>query len=168
MTRTPSLAGAFRTLPAILATVLALALPAAASATEPTHQTQQLTRDLGVIGRCAGFDVAAIFFPTRTVTTFFNKDGLPIRRMVHAEVPGVITNAATGASLPAFGVRNISVDLITGETASTGTNVHVVVPGQGTVDIGAGRVVIDASGDVVQAAGRLDGAITPELCAALA
>jgi hypothetical protein len=39
-----------------------------------------------------------------------------------------VTNAVTGKSLPTIGVRNITTDLLTGETKSTATNVHIVVP----------------------------------------
>ena len=142
--------------------------PAYAFAIPPTVETVTLHRDLGVVGSCPGFDVTATFDPTRRITTFYNAEGTPIREQVHAEVPGTVTNAVTGKSLPTIGVRNITTDLLTGETRSTATNVHVVVPGQGTVQLAAGLFEIDGDGNLVKEVGRQDPPVTPALCAALA
>jgi hypothetical protein len=58
--------------------------------------------------------------------------------------------------------------LLTGATKSTATNVHIVVPGQGTVQLAAGLFVIDEDGHLVKEVGRQDPPVTPPLCAALA
>ena len=147
--------------------VLALS-PTYAFAIPPTVETVTLHRDFGVIGSCPGFDVTATFDPTRRITTFYNAEGTPIRQQIHAEVPGTVTNADTGKSLPTTGVRNITTNLLTGETMSTATNVHVVVPGQGTVQLAAGLSQIDGEGNLVKEVGRQDPPVTPALCAALA
>ena len=160
--------GTIRYLPAMLLALLAIALPASAAATQPTREVAEFTRDFGVVGSCDGFAVTLTLFVTRTVTTFYDQDGTPIRQEAHAEVPGVLTNTVTGTSLPVFGLRHVSIDLVTGEVTSTGTGFHVVVPGQGTISLGAGRFVLDASGNLVQASGRQDPPVTPEVCAALA
>jgi len=122
----------------------------------------------GVVGSCPGFDVTATFDTTRRITTFYNAEGTPIRQQIHAEVPGTVTNAVTGKSLPTIGVRNITTDLSTGEMKSTATNVHIVVPGQGTVQLAAGLFEIDGDGNLVKEVGRQDPPVTPALCAALA
>jgi hypothetical protein len=83
-------------------------------------------------------------------------------------IPGTVTNAVTGKSLPTTGVRNITVDLVTGEFKSTATNTHVIVPGQGTVQLAAGLVEIDGDGNLVKEVGRQDPPVTSALCAALA
>ena len=143
-------------------------LPTSAFAVPPTVETVTLHRDLGVVGSCPGFDVTATFDPTRRITTFYNAEGIPIRQQIHAEVPGTVTNAVTGKSLTTTGVRNITIDLLTGETKSTATNVHVVVPGQGTVQLAAGLIEIDGDGNLVTEVGRQDPPVTPALCDALA
>ena len=61
----------------------------------------------------------------------------------------------------------IALDLITGERKSTGSNVHVVVPGEGTVQLAAGMFRIDENGDLVREVGRQDPPVTPALCEAL-
>jgi hypothetical protein len=147
--------------------VLALS-PASALAVPPTVETITLHRDLGVVGSCPGFDVTATFDPTRRITTFYNAEGIPIRQQIHAEIPGTVTNSVTGKSLVTTGVRNITIDLLTGETKSTATNVHVIVPGAGTVQLAAGLLVIDGDGNLVTEVGRQDPPVTPALCDALA
>jgi hypothetical protein len=117
---------------------------------------------------CPGFDVTATFDPTRRITTFYDAEGTRIRQQIHVVVPGTVTNAVTGKSLPTTGVRNITVDLVTGEFKSTATNTHVIVPGQGTVQLAAGLLQIVADGNLVKEVGRQDPPVTSALCAALA
>jgi hypothetical protein len=142
--------------------------PISASAVAPTVETVTLHRDFGVVGSCPGFDVTATFDPIRRITTFYNAEGEPIRQQIHVEIPGTVTNSVTGKTLTTTGVRNITVDLLTGEVKSTATNVHVIVPGQGTVQLAAGLIQLDASGNLVKEVGRADPPVTPELCEALA
>jgi len=146
--------------------VLALS-PSSALAVAPTVETVTLHRDFGIVGSCPGFDVTATFDPTRRITTFYDAEGNPIRRQVHAEVPGTVTNSVSGESLRTTGVRNITTDLLTGEVKSTGTNVHIIVPGQGTVQLAAG-LSLDVNGNLVKQVGRQDPPVTPALCEALA
>jgi hypothetical protein len=147
--------------------VLALS-PSLALAVAPTVETVTLHRDFGVVGSCPGFDVTATFDPTRRITTFYDAEGIPIRQQIHAEVPGTVTNAVTGKTLPTTGVRNITVDLLTGEVKSTATNTHVIVPGQGTVHLASGLSELDANDNLVKQVGRQDPPVTPALCEALA
>ena len=142
--------------------------PTSASAIPPTVETISRHLDFGVVGSCSGFDVTATFDATRRVTTFYNSEGIPIRQQIHVEVPGTVTNLATGKMLTTTGVRNITRDLLTGEVKSTATNAHVIVPGQGTVQLGAGLFELDAAGNLVKEVGRADPPVTPALCEALA
>jgi hypothetical protein len=123
--------------------------------------------DFGVVGSCDGFDVSAAFDPTRRITTYYDSDGMPIREQIHAEIPGIYTNLGSGATLATTGLRNITRDLVTGEFTSTGSNVHVVVPGQGSVLLASGFFSVDESGNVREV-GRQDPPLTDALCAALA
>jgi hypothetical protein len=79
-----------------------------------------------------------------------------------------VTNSVTGKSLRTTGVRNMTFDLLTGEVKSTSTNVHVIVPGQGTVQLAAGLSELDANDNLVKQVGRQDPPVTPALCEALA
>jgi hypothetical protein len=148
--------------------VLLALSPGSASAVPPTVETVTLHRDAGVVGSCPGFDVTATYDPTRRITTFYNAEGDAIRQQIHAEIPGTVTNKVTGKTLATTGVRNITVDLLTGEIKTTATNVHVIVPGQGTVQLAAGLFEFDAAGNLVKEVGRQDPPVTPALCDALA
>ncbi len=65
-----------------------------------------------------------------------------------------------------IGVRNIFYDLTNGTVKSNATNVHVVVPGMGTVMLAAG-MFISENGEIVKTVGRQDPPVPPELCQAL-
>jgi hypothetical protein len=157
-----------RTSLTILATTALLAAAGAqgAAAAQPTRETVQAHPQFEV-GECSGDTILAAFDVTRVVTTWYDDAGNPIRRMVHADIPGTLTNLTTGTTLQTIGVRILQFDLVAGVSTSTGTNVHVVLPGQGTLELGAGRVVVDDQGDIVVEHGRLDEDLTPELCTAL-
>jgi len=144
-----------------------LGLTGMAAAMSPTVETVTVHRHFVFAGACGTFSVIADFDAERRVTTFYDQDGNPIKLVIHAKTPGTITNSVTGKSLPAFGERVITTDLITAAVSSTGTNVHVVVPGMGTVELGAGHTGIDDNGEPF-ADGRLDPPASAELCAALA
>jgi hypothetical protein len=141
--------------------------PTTASAVAPKVETQTVHVDAGVVRSCPGFDVTATFEATRRITTFYDAAGTPIRQHVHGEIPGTVTNSVSGKSLPTKGIRNITRDLITGEVQSTGTNVHVVVPGRGTVMLASGLFRIDEEGNLAREVGRQDEPVTPALCEAL-
>jgi hypothetical protein len=145
-----------------------LAAPAVAAADSgpPTIQDESFQRSF-VVGQCDGADILATFDITRRVITFLDGDGNPARRIRIAAIPGTLTNLETGATLHTTGVRVIFDDFGTGTFTSTGTNVHVVVPGEGTLALGAGRLVLDAEGNVVLETGRQDAGLTEAVCAAL-
>lgn len=142
-----------------------LVLAASAAATQPTVEFQTLHRQF--VDSCGDFDMISDFYPERRITTFYDQDGTPIKRVLHAKVPGTITNSVTGKSLPVFGERVITTDLVTDAVSSTGTSAHVVVPGMGTVLLDAGHSGIDENGEPF-AEGRLDQVPTAAVCEALA
>ena len=148
--------------------LLALAVASPAAAVAPTSVRVEVVRTF-IAGECPGFEVLGEFHIVRTETTFHDAAGTPLRRITHVSLAGSrLINATTGTWLAAGGVRIITIDLVNGGSTSTGTNVHVVVRGTGTVDISAGRFAQNAEGDIVFEAGRMDGPITDALCAALA
>jgi len=149
-----------------LALASTLALAPRASADSPIFESQQLVRVL--VTSCPSFDVIGEFHVVRSITTFVDADGLPIRRVIHGSFDGSrLINASSGEWVPADGVRVITFDLLNGGLTSTGTNVHVVLPGEGTLQLGAGRFELDATGHLIFEAGRLDPPTTDALCAAL-
>ena len=136
------------------------------AATSPTIVEVQLVRIL--TNTCPGFLIQATFHVDRRVTTFYDADGTAIRQTIHADLAGSFTqNVSTGYSIPIIGVRYIETNLLTGEVKSTGTNAHVLLPGLGTIQIGAGQTIMDG-GQLVFDAGRLDPGGSPALCEALA
>jgi hypothetical protein len=151
---------------ALAAALVTLTSVQSAAATEPTRETVHANPQFD-IGECSGDTIHASFDATRVVTTWYDDAGNPVRRLVHGDIPGTLTNVSTGMTLQTIGVRIIRIDLITGVSTSTGTNVHVVLPGEGTLRIGAGRSVIDHQGNIVSESGRLDAELPPELCAVL-
>ncbi len=158
-----------RRLPVMTGLVLAstLAFAPAASADSPIFESQQLIRI--IVTSCPSFDVIGEFHVVRRITTFVDADGQPIRRVIHGSTDGSrLINASTGDWVPVGGVRVITFDLVNGGFTSTGTNAHVVLPGEGTILLGAGRFAFDATGQLIFEAGRLDPPITEALCAALA
>ncbi len=153
---------------AITSAVLTLVASAAATAfaTSPTVVDQTIHRV--VLSPCPGFTIQATFDFVRRVTTFYDADGAPIRQTIHADLAGSYTqNATTGYALPIIGTRYIETDLLTGVVRSTGTNAHILAPGTGTIQLGAGQILTDG-GEVLLAAGRLDPGGSPALCEALA
>ena len=148
------------------AALVTLADAQAAAAAEPTREIVHANPQFD-IGECSGDTIHASFDVTRVVTTFYDDAGNPVRRIVHGDIPGTLTNLSTGTTLQTIGVRVLRFDLVNGGSTSTGTNVHVVLPGEGTLQLVAGRFVVNDQGDVVTEHGRLDEELPPELCAAL-
>jgi hypothetical protein len=143
---------------------LAAAAPVAADA--PTTVEEQFTRVLN--NHCPDFAIRSTFFVDRRVTTFYDADGTPIRRVTYGFFPGQVQNLSTGYTLPSYNVRIIDQDLVTGVSKSTGTNVRVYEPRGGTIQLTAGIQEFDASGALIFSGGRLDVPPTAALCAALA
>jgi hypothetical protein len=139
-----------------------------AAAMEPTHQRFEVTRH-GTFVTCSGFDVIGDFSVERDDVTFFDSSGTPIKMVIHAHFVGTLANSVTGKSLSDDGNRIITFDLPNNTVTNTGLNLKVVVPGQGIIVIDAGRIVIDAAGNITSEAGPHDlenNALQP-LCSAL-
>jgi hypothetical protein len=148
------------------AAALASALAAPTMALSPTTVEEHFTRVLP--NHCPDFAIASIFYVDRRVETFYDAGGRAIRQVIYGVFPGEVHNLATGYSLPAENVRIVTVDLLTGESMSRGTNVRVSLPGGGTIQLTSGLQIRDASGAFLLEEGRLDQPPTPALCQALA
>lgn len=146
---------------------IALALPAAAAAVEPTRETVQLTNRL--TSTCPNGDViVGVFDLTQERTTFYDSEGQPVRQLWVVKLEGTTTNLSTGESVPNFGLRVFHRDLVTGEIFTTGSNVIIQLPGGGVAIAFAGRLVFDAQGRLIEHNGPDADRELAERCAALA
>jgi hypothetical protein len=99
------------------------------------------------------FPFLEVFDGRVTITTFFDDQGNPIRIQFHLPFHGTLTNEATGESVSADQVLQLTVDLEEGTESDVGLRFRVVFPGLGIVLLDAGKVVFDADGNVAFAAG---------------
>lgn len=144
----------------------ALAVTATAAALEPTHETLNVTT-ITPVPCASGVTLIGDFDVTREITTFYDADGTAVRQLWVASFEGTTTNPQTGASLPNRGVRIFHRDLVTGELFTTGTNVVTKLPGGGVAIGGAGRLVFDSAGRLVEHNGPESSEERAQLCAAL-
>jgi hypothetical protein len=124
----------------------AAAVPAAATATAPVFDRGTVQRAFDDFYVCDGFNVIGEFSIQRTRMSFFDRDGNEIRSVIHRDFVGTFTNSVTGASLPLKGHDTITF-YPDGSVVITGNALHVVVPGEGTVLLIAGRFAFDAEGN---------------------
>jgi hypothetical protein len=99
---------------------------------------------------CAPFRLLGVFNVTREITTFYDDEGQPVRQLWVASFEGRWTNPLTGASLPNRGIRVFHRDLVTGEFFTTGSDVVTKLPDGGVAIGGAGRLVFDAQGRLIE------------------
>ena len=140
--------------------LLALALPAVFAATAaaetPTIVEQSLHRSIPNFISCPDFTVAGEFDINRTLFTFTDNAGTPIRQVIHVHFVGTLTNTSIRKSIPDEGNQIVTTDLVTG-TSTTDGRVRVnTVPGEGAILFQVGRVVRDAAGNVIFFAGQND------------
>jgi hypothetical protein len=148
------------------ALALPLALAAPAAAVEPTRETLHVTT-ITPVPCASGVTLIGVFNVTREITTFYDGDGNAVRQLWVASFEGTTTNPQTGQSLPNTGVRVFHRDLLTGELFTTGTNVVTKVPDGGVAIGGAGRLVFDSAGRLVEHNGPDTAEERAQLCAAL-
>jgi hypothetical protein len=143
-----------------LALAVALVVPGAfaavAAADSPTIEQQALHRSIPNFIQCAGFTVAGEFDVDRTVMTFVDQNGTPIRQVIHVHFVGTLTNTLTGKSIPDAGNQIATIDLVTGTNTVDGRVRVDTVPGEGAILFQVGRVVRDAAGNVIFFAGQND------------
>ena len=102
-------------------------------------------------------------------TTFFDRDGTPIRQLVRSK-DFTETYSANGLSLTnkSTGSAVVTIDPTTGEIIITGrgNSRHLIVPGIGPVLAQAGHFLIDGNGNLIDFSG-LNIPAGSEFCAAL-
>ena len=151
----------------ILVSLIApFAVPATATAAEPSRETLQVT-SVTPVPCTSGVTLIGVFEVTREITTFYDDDGTAVRQLWVASFEGTTTNPQTGQSLPNRGIRVFHRDLVTGELFTTGTNVVTKLPDGGVAIGGAGRLVFDTAGRLVEHNGPESSEERAQLCAAL-
>ena len=106
---------------------------------------------------------------TFVATTFFDRDGTPIRQLIRSK-DFTETYSANGRSLTTKSTNSvlITIDATTGEIILTGrgNQRHLIVPGVGPVLAQAGHFLIDGNGNLIDVSG-LNIPAGSEFCAAL-
>jgi hypothetical protein len=127
-----------------------IALPGVAAATQPTFDTQVLQRHIEGFDSCGTFDITADFDLTRDITTFYDQNGVAVKRIVHAHGTGTFSTDVSDVTLPVEVNRQFHFDLTDGSSLfTTGFNTKIRLPDGGFALIGAGRMVFDSNGDLV-------------------
>jgi hypothetical protein len=155
--------------------VLGLIFVGAASADAPTVIEESFKVFLNPYVDCGSFVVTSEGDVTRRITTFYNSDGTPIRRVFHISVDGTMTNSVTGTSLSLTREGTVTLDLVDGSMVTAGQRTRTVAPGEGIVLQDMGIIVREGGVIVFQAGPRDfldyqlgDATGVQDLCAALA
>jgi hypothetical protein len=143
-----------------------LVVPATAAAIEPTRETVKFTT-IAPRPCPSGVTLVGIFNVTHDSTTFYDNDGAPVRELEVISFEATTINPLTGQSLPGSGMRIVHSDLVTGEFFTTGNNVVTKLPDGGVAIGGAGRLVFDAQGRLIEHDGPDADTERQQLCAAL-
>jgi hypothetical protein len=125
-----------------------------ASATAPQVEESQFVTVHELFADCGDFQIYADGAGSVRITTYFNREGDPIRVHLQGLYNGTLTNSVTGKSILDSPSRaNATFDLIAGTQTNVGAYWTVTVPGVGAVLIQAGRLVFDGDGPPVFIAG---------------
>jgi hypothetical protein len=159
----------------VLAVAAIMAVMAASSAAAAPPEIEGPFHDEGTVvfadqSACGDFQILDRYVFDFTFTTFFDKDGNPVRAIEQVYGTDTFINSVTGKEIAAPFHNTVHIDLTTGFGSLTGVVYRATVPGAGVVFLDAGRIVSNQDFSVVtfQAGphqffdGDLDG-----LCAAL-
>lgn len=138
--------------------VVAVAAATPASATPPEIVTHI---DEGLFGlpdiNCGTFTLDYTLMSERvTEATHFDASGTPVRVQLTVNVVGTFTNTATGERFRDHGAHLVQIDATSGALTQSGlVFIYHRHPG-GLVFLDAGRIILDAEGNVVFKAGPDD------------
>jgi hypothetical protein len=157
-----------RRLAVLVACALGMLPVASAGATPPTVEVAPF-HEVEVVpaGEVCAFEVVIHHDGTFVTTTYYDRDGTPIRQLIRFGEHFTETYSANGRSLTTISISPAHVDLSTETTTATGNQRHVTVPGVGVVYATAGRyVIVTGTGELLAFSG-LDVPPGDEICAAL-
>ena len=154
---------------ALASTWAVTALAAApAVATPPTVEVEPFHLvEVVPAGEACAFDVTIEHDGSMVTTTYYDRDGTPIRRLIRWGEHFTETYSANGRSLTTISISPVHVDVATGQATATGNQRHVTVPGMGVVYATAGHYFFVLGTGEVLAFSGLDVPPGDELCAAL-
>jgi hypothetical protein len=134
--------------------VLGLAIMASpAGAIEPRTSTFADSTSF-VIDDICEFPIEINLQVQGTARLFFDRSGNAVREDVHVSYQGTWTNRDSGKSVIEHETVNFRNDPITGAFEVVGLNWHFSLPSGRTVVIDAGRLILDAEGNIVFEAGK--------------
>src|SRR5829696_5990250 len=120
----------------VAASGAALAGAPPAGASPPTTTVEQRHVKLPH-GDCGSFALIFEADVTRNVTTFYDRDGVPVRDVLVRRSDGTVSNSVTGKSLPPTGVwrvtRYYADGQLTGRVTQAGRTYLIAVPGLGEI-----------------------------------
>lgn len=130
----------------IVGTLISLS-PRSAAAQKPFVEEFAFTDDGQPVGDCGDFLILAEGAGTGKLTTYFDRNGEPVRLLFQGRYRGTLTNSVTGFQMTDDpSVANIFVDLTTNFQTNVGSFYNITLPGQGTVLFEAGRIVFGEGG----------------------
>ncbi len=97
---------------------------------------------------CGSFTINEDYFQDGRVTDFFDKAGNPINELVKVDENRILTNLATGFTVKAPGHFSFTIDLQAGVIQQVGLVDRITIPGRGVVVLDAGKLIVDADGNV--------------------
>jgi hypothetical protein len=144
----------------VATTLVVLALAGPASAIPPT--SEELDPDMGdvlLVENCVvggeTFDIRDDFEGHTTATTFYDRNGDPVRIRFFSEYVDRFYNSVTGKEYTATTATTIDfVDPETGQLEAHGLIYHLTVPGAGVVLLDAGTLIRTAEGELVFESGQ--------------
>lgn len=126
----------------VLAAILVLVAFTTAFAVPPVHETKRYVGSWAPID-CTGFQVVAAYTVDVRSTTFFDKDGNPIRAQVHVPLTWTLTNSKDDRVLTHTNNYMRISNLKEGLHTYVGVLWHLTIPGRGVVILDAGRLIVD-------------------------
>jgi hypothetical protein len=143
-----------------VAAVVSVLAPTAA-ATTPAHSHQ--TVPVSVVYEPCGVVEDVTYEIDRT--RFFDEGGV-VRTLLRISFAGTLTVPRTGEVLTERGNQTIVIDA-DGTFSFSGVSFNVHVPGKGSILLEAGRLVIDAEGNVLHQSAQTTVDLEAKVCAVL-
>jgi len=132
-----------------------LAMASSAAAYPPTSEEIPAVTIDDLLVECGSFDIRDDYVLEGTATTFYDRNGEPVRIRFHISAVDRFYNSDTGKEYTATTANTIDfVDLQSGQLDAMGLEYHLTVPGVGVVILDAGKLIFDAQGNVVFESGQ--------------
>jgi hypothetical protein len=156
---------------AIVAAVIALIAAAAAGAGQRPQDVFTFSDPFEGEFDCGTFVATLSGHDNGRVTTYFNKDGDPIKQIGQIKAIEIDVNPITGKSIEVTTNLMVHFDFATGTTTITGIRNLSTTPGEGVVVQHVGRVVTNSDDEQIFLAGKFpefeEGYMNDDWCAAL-